>query len=60
MRFMGYTLPVNPSDASVRLTKEQLYESLKIKARDPMYVFTPDISICALTLGAFHVVATCP
>ena len=38
MRFMGYTLPVNPSDASVRLTKEQLYESLKIKARDPMYV----------------------
>lgn len=38
MRFAGYTLPVNPSDVSVRVTKEQLYESLKLKARDPTCV----------------------
>ena len=34
MRFSGYTLPVNPSDASVRLTKEQLYDSLKLRRVD--------------------------
>ena len=38
MRFAGYTLSVNPSDVSVRLTKAQLYESLKLKARDPTCV----------------------
>ena len=36
MHFAGFTLPVNPPDASLRLTKEQLFESLKIKARDPL------------------------
>ncbi|KAH9916472.1 uncharacterized protein B0H18DRAFT_65223 [Fomitopsis serialis] len=47
MSFSGYTLPVNPPDAPLRLTTEQLFAGLKTKARDPL-AFVPMITSCAV------------
>lgn len=35
MRFVAVTMPVNPPGETVRLTKEQVYEGLVLKAREP-------------------------
>ncbi|TFY58901.1 hypothetical protein EVJ58_g6120 [Rhodofomes roseus] len=36
MRFVAVTRPVNNPDEPLRLTKEQVYAGLKVKARDPI------------------------
>ncbi|KAH9840565.1 uncharacterized protein C8Q71DRAFT_740049 [Rhodofomes roseus] len=36
MRFVAVTRPVNNTDEPLRLTKEQVYAGLKVKARDPI------------------------
>ncbi|KAH9916473.1 uncharacterized protein B0H18DRAFT_853051, partial [Fomitopsis serialis] len=40
MRFVAVTRPVNTPDDPLRLTKEQVYEGLKVKARDPIRFVT--------------------
>lgn len=35
MRFVAVTMPVNPPGETLRLTKEQVYEGLVLKAREP-------------------------
>ncbi|KZT66304.1 hypothetical protein DAEQUDRAFT_472698 [Daedalea quercina L-15889] len=45
MRFVAVTVPVNTPDEPVQLTKEQLYQGLLVKARDPAR-FIPGIVRC--------------
>ncbi|PCH34574.1 hypothetical protein WOLCODRAFT_139449 [Wolfiporia cocos MD-104 SS10] len=47
MRSVAVTLPVNSPDEAIKLTKGQVYEGLKVKARDPIR-FVSVISSCEI------------
>ena len=43
--YFAHTVPINPASATPKLTKEQVWEGLKLKARDPLR-YVPAIAKC--------------
>ena len=49
MKFQyAYTAPINPPSAAPTLTRAQVWEGLKLKARDPAR-FIPGVAACEVT-----------
>jgi hypothetical protein len=42
---LSHTCPINPPDAPIKLTRAQVWEGIKLKARDPLK-FVPIIAKC--------------